>query len=95
MESKKRNILSTENYKFSQNKKCEYFPCHKVKSEEEFNCLFCFCPLYMLKDKCDGNFKYTNGVKDCSDCLLPHTKRAYAHVMSKMNMLTKIGSEQG
>ncbi len=84
----------TENYKFSQHKKCEYFPCHKVKNEEEFNCLFCFCPLYMLKDKCGGNFKYTNGVKDCSDCILPHTKGAYQHVMSKMGEVIKIGSEQ-
>ncbi|WP_353963176.1 cysteine-rich small domain-containing protein [Aequorivita marina] len=33
---------------------------------------FCYCPLYMLKDDCGGNFKYTNGFKDCSDCKLPH-----------------------
>lgn len=84
----------TENYKFCQNKKCEYFPCHDVRNPEEFNCLFCFCPLYMLKDKCGGNFKYTSGVKDCSECLLPHTKGAYEHVMSKMGEVIKIGSER-
>lgn len=84
----------SENYKFTQNKKCEYFPCHKGIKEEEFNCLFCFCPLYMLKDKCGGNFKYTNGVKDCSDCLAPHSKGAYKHVMSKMSMVIAIGSER-
>lgn len=86
--------LETENYKFSQNNKCEYFPCHKVKNEAEFNCLFCFCPLYMLKDDCGGKFKYTKGVKDCSDCLIPHSKGAYEHVMSKMDKVIKIGSEQ-
>ena len=85
----------TENYKFVQNNKCEYFPCHKVKNESEFNCLFCFCPLYMLKDKCGGNFTYTdNGIKNCSECTLPHTKGAYEHVMSKMGMIMKIGSKQ-
>ena len=84
----------SENYKFNQNRKCEYFPCHKGIKEEDFNCLFCFCPLYMLKDKCGGNFKYTNGFKDCSDCLLPHNKDAYAHVMSKMKMVTKIAGER-
>lgn len=84
----------SENYKFFQNKKCEYFPCHKVKNEDEFNCLFCFCPLYMLKDKCGGNFKYTNGVKDCSDCTKPHLKGGYEHVMSKMSMVIKKGSEK-
>lgn len=86
--------FTTENYKFSQNTKCEFFPCHKVENEAEFNCLFCFCPLYMLKDQCGGNFKYTNGHKDCSDCTLPHTKNAYKHVMSQMSMVTKIGSER-
>lgn len=86
--------FTTENYKFSQHKKCEFFPCHKIKNEDEFNCLFCYCPLYMLKDKCGGNFKYTKNVKDCSDCLIPHSKGAYDFVMSKMSMLTKIGSER-
>ena len=51
----------SDNYKFFQNTKCEYYPCHKLENEADFNCLFCFCPLYMLKDKCGGNFTYTNG----------------------------------
>lgn len=84
----------SENYKFSQNRKCEYFPCHKGINDDEFNCLFCYCPLYMLKEECGGNFKYTNNVKDCSECKIPHSKGAYAHVMSKMRMVIKIGSER-
>lgn len=51
----------SEHYKFFQNKECEYFPCHKVKNTENFNCLFCYCPLYALGDKCGGNFKYIGG----------------------------------
>ncbi len=86
--------FETENYKFVQNKKCEYFPCHKVENEEDFNCLFCFCPLYMLKDKCGGNFKYTKGVKDCSDCIIPHSKGAYEFIMSKMDLVVKEGSKK-
>jgi len=67
-----------EHYKFFQNKKCEYFPCHKGADEESFSCLFCFCPLYALGDKCGGNFTYTdNGIKDCSRCLRPHKKENY------------------
>ena len=84
--------FDSENYKFNQNKKCEFFPCHKVKNEDEFNCLFCYCPLYMLKEDCGGNFKYTNGYKDCSSCTITHTKGGYDHVMSKMGMVMKIGS---
>lgn len=88
------NLPKTEHYKFYQNSQCEFFPCHEVENKEEFNCLFCFCPLYMLKDKCGGNFKYTNGVKDCSDCTIPHSKNGYEYIMSKMNMVIEIGSKQ-
>lgn len=77
----------SENYKYFQNKKCEFFPCHKINIEDEFNCLFCFCPLYMLKEKCGGNFKLTSGVKDCSECTVPHTKQAYEYIMGKMSLV--------
>ena len=43
------------NYAFFQNKDCEYFPCHKCADAENFNCLFCYCPLYALGDECGGN----------------------------------------
>lgn len=67
-----------EHYKFFQNLECEYFPCHKGVDGESFNCLFCFCPLYALGDKCGGNFTYTDsGIKDCSSCLRPHRKENY------------------
>lgn len=84
----------SENYKFVQNGTCEYFPCHKTSAPEHFNCLFCFCPLYMLKKECGGNFKHVNGVKDCSDCMVPHGGNGYAHVMSKMKQVVAIGSEE-
>ncbi len=74
----------SENYKFVQNKKCEYFPCHRVKDVESFNCLFCFCPLYLLKEDCEGNYKYNTGIKDCSHCTIPHSKGGYDYIMSKM-----------
>ena len=39
--------------------------CHKTDRPEDFNYLFCYCPLYLLGDKCGGNFFYTTdkGVK--------------------------------
>lgn len=84
-----------ENYKFNQNKDCEYFPCHKVKDKENFNCLFCYCPLYALKDKCGGNFTYTdNDIKNCTDCTIPHESNGYDHVMSKIGEIIKIGSKK-
>lgn len=84
-----------ENYKFFQNKKCEYFPCHKVEKEEEFNCLFCFCPLYALKDRCGGNFKYTEkGIKSCVDCTIPHSNHGYDHIMGKMGEILELGKKK-
>lgn len=77
-----------ENYSFFSNKKCEYFPCHKVSdkiAEEDFNCLFCYCPLY-LKKRCPGNPVYlvtANGekIKDCSECTFPHRAANYGKVL--------------
>ena len=83
-----------KNYQFTQNRKCEYFPCHRVENNDDFNCLFCYCPLYMLKGKCGGNFKYTNGFKDCSECLIPHTKDSHSYMMTKMPLVLDIGSER-
>ena len=74
----------TTNFKFFTHKDCEYFPCHHMKDEEPFNCLFCFCPLYALKDQCGGNFAYNKeGIKDCSNCTLPHRKEGYEHIVGK------------
>ncbi len=81
-------------YSFTQHKTCEFFPCHKVDREEDFNCLFCYCPLYALGSQCGGNFKYLeNGVKDCSDCLVPHGRGSYSHVMSKFPLLKELAKE--
>ena len=71
-------------FSYFQNRECEYFPCHKTKNEN-FNCLFCFCPLYALGDQCGGNFAYTDkGIKDCSGCLRPHKRENYEGIQKQM-----------
>ena len=83
-----------ENYKFFQNTKCEYFPCHKCGNAENFNCLFCYCPLYALGENCGGNFSYTEqGIKDCSDCLRPHRKDAFDSIMEKMGDVMELAKK--
>ncbi|HBG2309885.1 TPA: cysteine-rich small domain-containing protein, partial [Clostridioides difficile] len=80
---------------FFNHKDCEFFPCHKTNKPEEFNCLFCYCPLYALGENCGGNFKYTDkGIKDCSSCILPHKKDNYNYIMSKFQDLVKITSKK-
>ena len=81
-------------YSFFAHKNCEYFPCHETKDLENFNCLFCYCPLYALRSKCGGNFKYTdNGIKDCSACLLPHKRKNYGYIMSKYNEIMELAKK--
>ena len=83
--------LTTENFKFFQHRECEFFPCHETNDEENFNCLFCYCPLYALGENCGGNFKYTeNGVKDCSDCMVHHRRKNYEYIMNKFDDIVEI-----
>ena len=83
------------NYSFFQNTVCEYFPCHPVKDRENFNCLFCYCPLYALGDKCGGSFVYTaEGIKDCSGCLRPHIRGNYEDICSKMQGILELAKKK-
>ncbi len=76
------------NNAFFQNKDCEYFPCHKGLDKEKFNCMFCYCPLYMLGDKCGGNYKIlAGGIKDCSDCVLCHSPTAADYISAKFGLI--------
>ena len=64
---------------------CPYFPCHPNADPDTVNCLFCYCPLYALGEDCGGTFRYTaDGIKDCSDCLLPHKKEGFDHVIARL-----------
>ena len=84
-----------EHYQFCQNPECEFFPCHQGVKEEEFNCLFCYCPLYALGDTCGGNFTYLeNGIKDCSHCLVPHRKENYGKIMEKMGQVMELAKRK-
>jgi Zn-finger protein len=75
-------------YKFYNNTDCKYYPCHK--NIKELNCLFCYCPLYLIKE-CGGNFKINKkGIKDCTDCILPHVpEKGYKYINNKLNEIIK------
>ena len=84
-----------EHYKFFQNKDCEYFPCHEGVSCEQFSCLFCYCPLYALGDRCGGSFTYLeNGIKDCSRCTKPHRRDNYDRIMEKMGLVMELAKRK-
>lgn len=83
------------NYDFFQHKDCEYFPCHANVNPETFSCLFCYCPLYALGDKCGGNFTYTDsGIKDCSNCLKPHRRENYTQITNQISALIELAKKQ-
>ena len=75
-------------YKFYQNKQCEYFPCHDVADSSSFNCLFCYCPLY-LKENCLGHPDYIlnakgQRIRDCSGCTVVHRPEMYEKVLEQL-----------
>ena len=87
-----------EHYKFFQNRACEFFPCHPGVKEEDFNCLFCFCPLYALGRQCGGCFDYNaKGNKVCKNCTYPHQAKNYEKVLARypeiMNVVKRMDGE--
>lgn len=74
----------SDSSRFFQNRACPYFPCHTGIDPEEFNCLFCYCPLYALGRHCGGACVYLpSGCKDCSACVFPHRRENYDRVLAR------------
>jgi len=70
---------------FFSNRDCEHFPCHDAPAPDDFNCLFCFCPLYSLGEQCGGDFEITKkGVKSCIACSIPHRPEQYDAIMARL-----------
>lgn len=63
---------------------CKYYPCHEGLSDAEFDCEFCYCPAYFIPN-CGGNYHVLpNGIKDCSDCTLPHCEAGKVKVRERI-----------
>ena len=87
----KKQFWEDKEFSFFCHKKCEYFPCHETDDPDNFNCLFCYCPLYALGDQCGGNFRILDhGVKDCSGCILPHKRENYGYVTGKYQEIMEL-----
>lgn len=75
-------------YRFFENKECKYFPCHKGLAD--FNCLFCYCPLYSRED-CPGSSGYLERggqkLKDCTGCAFPHRPENYDKVIQVLKVM--------
>ena len=83
-----------KHYAFFQNRQCEYFPCHKTDDPDNFNCLFCYCPLYALGRSCGGNCRYTEqGWKDCAQCMVPHRRENYGKILEKFQKVAELARE--
>lgn len=85
--------MRENDHSFFQNRDCRYFPCHKGAGED-FNCLFCYCPLYALGDGCGGNFRYTEkGIKDCTNCRIPHSPGGYDYVLKNFGKISELAKK--
>lgn len=72
-------------YRYFKNEQCKYFPCHDIAEGEDFNCLFCYCPLNPYED-CPGNPRIIiresgKKIKDCTNCIFPHKPKNYEKVV--------------
>ncbi len=84
-------MVKENSAQYFSNRACQYFPCHQEADAQNFNCLFCYCPLYALGDRCGGHFRYTaRGVKDCTACNIPHGEDGYAYVMAHIRTVTEM-----
>ena len=84
-------MAEEKQYSFFSHRACEYFPCHGGVAPEDFNCLFCYCPLYALGKECGGNFVILeNGVKDCSGCTIPHRKENYGWITEHFQQILRL-----
>ena len=77
-------------HRFFENKECKYFPCHE--GVDDFNCLFCYCPLYHLEN-CLGNPIYKEKedrkIKVCKNCTFPHKPENYDVVVGRIKTVLK------
>lgn len=83
-------MADEKKYSYFAHRECEYFPCHEGADKDNFNCLFCYCPLYVLGENCGGDFVYLdNGIKDCSHCLRPHKRENYDEINQHFNKIVE------
>ena len=88
-------MAQKNSFDYFANRECPYYPCHEKASPDQFNCLFCYCPLYALGDQCGGNFKFTEkGIKDCSACLIPHGKGGYDYILRKFSKIAELAKQK-
>lgn len=85
---KEKRVWRENSYRFFENRDCKYFPCHKGLTE--FNCLFCYCPLY-TRQHCPGTPEYITKpdgrvIKNCSGCTFPHQPESYDIMMQFLKM---------
>ena len=86
--------MNEKRYAFFQHRDCEFFPCHKGVPEADFNCLFCYCPLYALGKACGGACVYLeSGVKSCEHCAFPHRRENYAAVLARFPELAALAAK--
>ena len=87
----KKKYWEDKEYSYFSHKKCEYFPCHKGVPEEDFNCLFCYCPLYTMGESCGGNFEILeNGIKSCMNCGFPHHRNNYEKINGRFQEIAAV-----
>ena len=77
--------MTQNSYRYFKNDQCKYYPCHKIEEGQDFNCLFCYCPMNCYDD-CPGTPNYITResgkrIKDCTNCTFPHIPENYDYIV--------------
>ena len=78
---------NTHEYPFFTHRECQYFPCHEGVDPDEFNCLFCYCPLYALGPECGGDFTYSEKATKTAPAARNSTRETTAPKLSKSTFM--------
>ena len=68
-------------YRYFENKKCQYYPCHA--DIDHINCLFCYCPLY-TQENCPGTYQYLHMTCE-TNCTFPHKAENYDSIIQLLS----------
>ncbi len=91
MEMTRKKTESKKDSSFFTNRDCQYYPCHETDDPDDFNCLFCYCPLYVLGRKCGGDFYYNEkNRKVCTGCLFPHKRENYGRLLERYDQILEV-----
>ena len=90
----RKNTGKIRNTRISAIRNVNFSPATKERIQKILTACSVIALFMHLGDKCGGNFRYTEkGIKDCTNCQLPHKRKNYGYVTGKYQELAALMQE--